>query len=168
MLWSHKIHSSHTQYKSFPENRGSEMRVSGSESGIGGASWSCDDTLTYKNVNHAIQILRGPFYKRVKHCFKPVKNVLQVQEEWGHNLNITRTRIQQQHILPWLVARMSDWYADISTSSRSTASVNAALSLHMCFNCPIVKVHLSQFVTAVKQFWQQFFDHVASFFCLAV
>ena len=26
------------QYKSFPENRGSEMRVSGSESRIGGAS----------------------------------------------------------------------------------------------------------------------------------
>jgi len=74
----------------------------------------------------------------------------------GATTSITRTRIQQQHIIPWLVARMSDWYTDISTSYRSTASVNAAISLHMCFNCAIVKVHLSQFVTAAGQFWQHY------------
>ena len=33
--------------------------------------------------------------------------------------------------ISWLVVRMLAWYADISTSCRSTASIDAAISLHM-------------------------------------
>ena len=56
------------QYNIFLEKWGSEMQVSSFESGIGEASGSSDSTPT-KNINHAIQILQGPFHKLVQHCF---------------------------------------------------------------------------------------------------